>query len=65
MISKIIEKEGNKFIEIDGEQFVPAAFRSFRPMPANVSQFYNAGVRLFQMIVGGITNGLGTKYSLY
>ena len=36
MISKIIEKEGNKFIEIDGEQFVPAAFRSFRPMPANV-----------------------------
>lgn len=65
MISKIIEREGNKFFEIDGKLFVPAAFRSFRPTPANVSQFYNNGVRLFQMLVTGTTNALRTKYSLY
>ena len=65
MISKIVEKEGNKFFDIDGKLFAPAAFRSFRPTPANVSQFYNNGVRLFQMLVTGTTNALKTKYSLY
>lgn len=65
MKSKVIEQNGNKLIEIDGKIYPPAAFRSFRPTPANVSFFYHNGVRLFQMLCSGLTNCLGTKYSLY
>ncbi len=65
MISRIINRDGNRFFEIDGKEFLPAAFRSFRPTPANVSLFYRNGIRLFQMQVSGIDNSLSVPYSAY
>ena len=65
MISRIVNRDGNRFFEIGGKEFVPAAFRSFRPTPANVSLFYRNGVRLFQMQVSGVDNSLSVPYSAY
>ncbi|MBQ4515749.1 MAG: hypothetical protein II978_03055 [Clostridia bacterium] len=65
MISKIVKHNENYMIEIDGKLFVPAAFRSFRPSPANVSLFHRNGIRLFQMQICGINNTLNMPYSQY
>jgi len=65
MESKIVKKNGNAFIEIDGKCFEPLMFRSFRPTPANVSLFHRNGVKLFQMLVSGLFTGMDTPYSLF
>ena len=65
MVSRIVNKNGNKMIEIDGKLFVPAAFRSFRPTPANVSLFHRNGLKLFQMQCSGTNNSLRVPYSAY
>ena len=52
-------------IEIDGQHYVPAAFRSFRPTPANVSLFQRADVKLYQMLCTGLDSTLRIPYSLY
>lgn len=33
-------------IDIDGNLYMPLSFKSFRPNPQNISEFYKAGVRL-------------------
>lgn len=65
MISRIVKKNGNRMFEINGKYYVPAAFRSFRPTPANISLFYRNGIRLFQMQCGGILNRLSVPYSTF
>lgn len=65
MISRIVTKNGNKVFEIDGKEFLPAAFSSFRPTPANVSLFYRNGMRLFKMRITGLTNTWNMTYSNY
>lgn len=65
MISRIITQNGNKVFEIDGKTFIPAAFSSFRPTPANVSLFYRNGMRLFKMRVTGLRNTWHMTYSNY
>jgi len=65
MYSKVIRHNENYMFDIDGKLFIPAAFRSFRPTPANVSLFYRNGIRLFQMQVCGIDNTLQLPYSNY
>ena len=65
MKARVIKQNDNFMYEIDGKVFLPAAFRSFRPTPANVSLFYRNGVRLFQMQCTGIYNTLGLPYSYY
>lgn len=65
MKCKIVNRGGTGFIEIDGTLYPPLAFRSFRPTPANISQFYDCGVRLFQMICTGKYNAQQSKYSLF
>lgn len=65
MISRIVYENDNPFIEIDGEKYAPAAFRSFRPYPATIQQMYRCGIRLYQMIVSGGVNSINTKYSWY
>ena len=52
-MSSIVYQNGVPFIEIHGELFAPAAFRSFRPKPDNLSLISRAGVRLCQMLVSG------------
>ncbi len=64
-MAKIVYEKGNPFIDIDGKRFEPAAFRSFRPRPDNVSLAYRAGVRLFQVLVSGLPCTLEVPYSMY
>ncbi|MGN1048604.1 MAG: hypothetical protein ACI4QZ_08350 [Eubacteriales bacterium] len=65
MTAKIVYEKENPFIEIDGELFAPAMFRSFRPYPANIQHIYRTGIRLYQMIVSGGVNSINSKYSWY
>lgn len=63
--SKVIRKNGCLKIDINGRIYDPLAFKSFRPNPQNVSEFYAAGVRLFSVLTSGVTSALGVPYSLY
>ena len=65
MTTKIIAKNGNPYFSIDGKDYVPAAFRSFRPTPANVSLFNRSDVKLYQFLVSGQLTGMDIPYSLY
>lgn len=65
MKSKVIRDNGILKIDIDGTLYNPLSFKSFRPNPKNVSEFYNAGIRLFSVLSSGVTSALGVPYSLY
>lgn len=52
-------------IDINGRLYQPLSFKSFRPNPQNISEFYRAGVRLFSVLSSGITSFLGVPYSLF
>jgi len=65
MTTKIITKKGNPYFSIDGSEYVPAAFRSFRPTPANVSLFHRSDVKLYQFLISGQLTGMDIPYSLY
>ena len=62
---KIIYEKGSPFIGINGEKIAPAAFRSFRPKPDNISLMTRAGVKLCQMLVSGSPCTIGCPYSLF
>lgn len=62
---RIVYQNGVPFIEIHGELFEPAAFRSFRPKPDNLSLIRRTGVRLCQMLVSGLPCTNGSPYSLF
>lgn len=63
--TKVVNHNSTLKIEINGKMFNPLSFKSFRPNPQNVSEFYNAGVRLFSVLSSGVTSALGLPYSLY
>ena len=65
MQSKVVRHNGVLKIDIGGKLYSPLSFKSFRPNPQNVSEFYNAGVRLFSVLSSGVTSALGVPYSLY
>ena len=65
MIAKLEKINGTRMIIIDGKSYLPVAYRSFRPMPSNINQFYRSGVRLFQIQVTGRKNTMGVNYSNY
>lgn len=65
MNCKVVRDNGVLKIDIDGQLFDPLSFKSFRPNPNNVSEFYRAGVRLFSVLTSGVTSALGVPYSLY
>lgn len=65
MIVKTVRKNGILKIDINGKLFDPLSFKSFRPNPQNVSEFYKAGVRLFSVLSSGIICALGVPYSRY
>ncbi len=52
-------------VEIDGKYYEPLSFKSFRPTSKNISEFYDAGVRLFSILTSGLYSILGVPYSLY
>ena len=45
-------------IDIDGTLYDPLSFKSFRANAQNISEFYAAGVRLFSVLIGGLTCAL-------
>lgn len=65
MKCKVTRHNGVLHIDIDGKLYPPLSFKSFRPNPQNVSEFYHAGVRLFSVLTSGVTSALGVPYSLY
>lgn len=63
--SEVVRHNGVLKIKIDDKLYDPLSFKSFRANPQNVSEFYNAGVRLFSVLTSGVTSALGVPYSLY
>ncbi|MBE5751323.1 MAG: hypothetical protein E7357_02820 [Clostridiales bacterium] len=62
---KLTRYNGVLKVDIGGTLYDPLSFKSFRANPKNVSEFYNAGVRLFSVLSSGIICALGVPYSLY
>ncbi|MBR3714892.1 MAG: hypothetical protein IKM18_03190 [Clostridia bacterium] len=62
---KTTRENGLLKIDIDGKLYDPLSFKSFRPNPQNISEFYKAGVRLFSVLSSGIICALGVPYSRY
>ena len=56
---------GTMCISIDGKSYVPLSFKSFRPTQRNITDFYQAGIRLFNILTSGITSAVGVPYTLY
>ena len=65
MKAKVVRHNGVLKIDIDGKIYNPYSFKSFRPNEKNISEFYNAGIRIFSVLTTGITSALGVPYSLY
>ncbi len=61
-----LEKHGGAVkINVDGQIIEPLSFKSFRPSAKNISDFYKAGVRVFDILTSGIICKLGVPYSLF
>ena len=52
-------------VVVNGAVYDPLSFKSFRPNPQNISEFYQAGVRLFSVLTTGLISALGVPYSLF
>ncbi|MBO5052162.1 MAG: hypothetical protein J6D31_08205 [Clostridia bacterium] len=62
---KLTRHLGRLKVDINGKLYEPLSFKSFRPNPTNISEFYAAGVRLFSVLTTGLTSALGVPYSLF
>ncbi|HQA98430.1 MAG TPA: hypothetical protein PLF62_10810 [Clostridia bacterium] len=62
---RLVPVGGSNQIEIDGKIVDSLAFKTFRPEETNIGDFYQAGVRLFNIISTGMNTAFGTPYSLY
>lgn len=65
MKSEIIRNNGQLTIAVDGKPIDSLAFKSFRPTKNNVSDFYKAGVRVFNVYCSGLMSALKVPYSAY
>lgn len=65
MISEIKNSNGKNMIYINGVEYTPYMYRSFRPSPSSISLFHRCGVKLYQMLVSGRYSTLGVPYSNY
>lgn len=65
MQCKVERKNGRLTIKIGENNYLPLAFKSFRANDSNISDFYKAGIRLFNVLTGAITSAIGVPYSLY
>lgn len=65
MQCKIERQNGRLTIKIGEKNYLPLAFKSFRPARKNISDFYNAGIRLFNVLTGSIISAVGVPYSLF
>lgn len=65
MQARITRHNGALKVEINGKLYDPLSFKSFRANESNISEFYGAGVRLFSVLIGGLTSALGVPYSRF
>lgn len=65
MKTSIIWENGKQKIKIDNKVFETLSFRSFRPEKRNISEFYDAGVRLMSVLSTGQDCTLAVPYSLF
>ena len=65
MQSKIVRENGKLVITVDGKAIESLSFKSFRPTVNNVSDFYKAGIRLFNVYCSGLMSALKVPYSAY
>ncbi len=65
MKCELKKENGMVSICIDGKNYAPVSFKSFRPTKRNISEFYTAGIRLFNILSSGIISAIGVPYSLY
>ena len=65
MTVSITRDHGMLKVDINGTLYAPLSFKSFRPNPQNISEFYKAGVRLFSVLSSGIISALGVPYSKF
>ncbi len=63
MKASIKRDNGMLKVDINGTLYAPLSFKSFRPNPKNISEFYAAGVRLFSVLSSSIISALGVPYS--
>lgn len=61
----IVRRSGKLCLSINDILYPAMAFKSFRPNPSNISEFYAAGVRLFDVLSSGIICALGVPYSRF
>ena len=65
MEAKLKRQNGTVKIDIDGKLYTPLSFKSFRPSDKNISDFYDAGLRLFSILTSGLNSMLTVPYSLF
>lgn len=65
MRTSIETVNGVKYIAVDGKIIDTLSFKSFRPTKNNISDFYNAGIRIFHVYCSGLMSGMGVPYSQY
>ncbi len=65
MIAHLSLQNSRTVIDIDGTVFAPLSFKSFRPTQRNISDFYKAGIKLFNILSTGTNTMIGLPYSLY
>ncbi len=61
----LVNVNGAVKISIDGKIIEPLSFKSFRPTERNISDFYNAGVRVFSILSSGLPSALKVQYSTF
>ena len=54
MNATIVKYNGVYQFKINETIYSPLSFRSFRPEDRNISEFYNAGVRLMSVLMTGL-----------
>ena len=65
MKTSIENINGTNCIVIDGQPIDSLAFKTFRPTANNLSDFYKAGVRIFNVFCSGLRSGIQMPYSLF
>jgi len=65
MKCEIKKVNGVNTLVVDGTPLDTLSFKSFRPQERNVTDFFNAGVRIFNINCSGIISALKSPYSLF
>ncbi len=65
MVASLRRENGVLKVDIDGKLYEPLSFKSFRPTERNISEFAEAGVKLFTLLVSGLKCHYEVPYSIY